>query len=548
MYKDIPTNNKGIRVHITGYTGGDTGCTLRGYAIDDQGVRIDGSKTLRRAAYTAADIPATEMHLVAAVLNKLSIKAESGSHTGSKIGDLDSKHPMVIAYQEMLDEGLKISENWKETVEKRAISLFVRHALPRILKYSTEPFCEADRDKLLQEIAEDVRNHGNSHQNENTVLNTARSNLTTCAIVYSNGLRRIDPMLPNLELTPPRQKKTYTEEQVKSLPRKVRRRFARKLKALIPEKPKLVLGAVIMTDASARTAEAAAVIPSRDTKMVESTLCILICWQEKNGRRCAVLKSSAAYRVVPLSAWGREMIKQCCDHIDAWPDDPDEAPITANALRQFVRSLLRDSGLDDDFWPTAQAAEARNPDKDGKGNPIWDVVAYTLRHDRASIWRNICGLTVEECDYLLGHADQTSKKRKTDYRLDSEQIRLAAKLENYVCDAELSAHPGLVPNPLTHGDDVEIALYEAATWINASDDTLVIDLDILAAVAAEEITIDVDNGDIAYITPRHRNTHGTRENKPLIGNGQLDFIEEEGQNTDGRTEKSMEQSSEQTDV
>lgn len=546
MYKDMPTTVKNIRVHVTGYVGGDAGCTLRGYAVDDHGVRIDGSKTLRRVARTAADIPATEMHLVAAVAAALP-KSHVGAHHDKASIDMDPDHPMVKAFQELITGKCKVSAAWNDEVEARSVSGFRRRLLPRILKHINVPFTQSDREEVLNAIVKDVRNHGNSRKNEIKVIETAKKDMAAYATVYQ-ALRRIDPMLPNLELTPPRQKKTYTEEQVKSLPRKVRRRFARKLKALIPEKPKLVLGAVIMTDASARTAEAAAVIPSRDTKMVESTLCILICWQEKNGRRCAVLKSSAAYRVVPLSAWGREMIKQCCDHIDAWPDDPDEAPITANALRQFVRSLLRDSGLDDDFWPTAQAAEARNPDKDGKGNPIWDVVAYTLRHDRASIWRNICGLTVEECDYLLGHADNTSKKRKVDYRLDSEQLRLSKKMENYVYDNQLSAHPALTPILLSHGDDLEILPYETTTWVNIADAPMVIDFDILAAVAAEEITIEFDSGTMEMIAPRHRNTHGMRENKPLIGNGQLDFIEEEGQNTDGRTEKSMEQSSEQTDV
>ena len=324
MYKDIPTAVRGIRVHITGYTGGDTGCTLRGYAIDDHGVRIDGSKTLRRAANTAADIPATEMHLVAAVAAALP-KSHVGAHHDKASTDLDPDHPMVKAYNELIKDKCKVSAAWNDEVEARSVSGFRRRLLPKILKYTNVPFAESDREEILNAIATDVRNHGNSRKNETIVQSTARKDMAAYAAVYQ-ALRRIDPMLPNLELTPPRQKKTYTEEQVKSLPRRVRRRFAKKLRTLIPEKPKLVLGAVIMTDASARTAEAAAVIPSRDTKMVESTLCILICWQEKNGRRCAVLKSDAAYRVVPLSAWGQKMIKQCCNNIDAWPENPEDAP------------------------------------------------------------------------------------------------------------------------------------------------------------------------------------------------------------------------------
>ena len=324
MYKDIPTAVRGIRVHITGYTGGDTGCTLRGYAIDDHGVRIDGSKTLRRAANTAADIPATEMHLVAAVAAVLPI-SHVGAQRDKASTDLDPEHPMVKAYNELIKDKCKVSAAWNDEVEARSVSGFRRRLLPKILKYTNVPFAESDREEILNAIATDVRNHGNSRKNETIVQSTARKDMAAYAAVYQ-ALRRIDPMLPNLELTPPRQKKTYTEEQVKSLPRRVRRRFAKKLRTLIPEKPKLVLGAVIMTDASARTAEAAAVIPSKDIKEVGTVLCLLIRWQEKNGKRCAVLKSDAAYRVVPLSAWGQKMIKQCCNNIDAWPENPEDAP------------------------------------------------------------------------------------------------------------------------------------------------------------------------------------------------------------------------------
>ena len=57
IYKDIPTNVKDVRVHVTGYKNAETGCTLRGYAIDKNGIKIDGSSTLRRVAKTADDIP-----------------------------------------------------------------------------------------------------------------------------------------------------------------------------------------------------------------------------------------------------------------------------------------------------------------------------------------------------------------------------------------------------------------------------------------------------------------------------------------------------------
>ena len=48
-----------------------------------------------------------------------------------------------------------------------------------------------------------------------------------------------------------------------------------------------------------------------------------------------------------------------------------------------------------------------------------------------------------------------------------------------------------------------------------------IDFDLIAAEAGEEIEIYFESGEIVSLTPRHRKTHGTRDNKPLIGTDQL---------------------------
>lgn len=526
LHKDIITNYRQVRIHITGYTEKSTGYTLRGYAIDEHGVRIDGSKTLRRTARTASGIPAAERHLVAAVLNVISIKAAAESRTGPKIDKLDPKHPMVRAYRNMIEEGIKISATWNEEVEKRNISGFGHRVLPRILRFLTEPFLDADRDALLDAIAQNVRTHGNSKQNETTVLKTARSDLAAYATVYSEGLRRIDPMLPALLLTPPHNKIKYTAEQVKSLPKTVRRKFASLLKEHIPENPKLVLGAIMMDDAALRTAEAAAIIPAQDIEEIGAQMIVKVCWQEKRGRRCSILKSDAAYRKVPLSTWGQQMVKLCCKYVDIWPDHSDAAPITADELRRFIKHILQECGLGEAFWSSAKAAEAKGPDRDNSGNPIFDLEAYILRRNRASIWRNICALNSSECDYFLGHRDNIAKKRKVDYRLAAELQQIAAKLENYVADPEMSAHPAIVSLPIKHGDNLEILPYEKTNFSNASDTPLIIDLDLFAEVAGEEIKIELENGEIVSLMPRHRTTNGTRENKPLIGTDQLtEFLE-----------------------
>ena len=215
------------------------------------------------------------------------------------------------------------------------------------------------------------------------------------------------------------------------------------------------------------------------------------------------------------------MVKLCCQYIKAWPDDPNAAPITAEELREFVRKVLQESDIDEAFWAAAKAAEAKDPDRDSNGKPIYDVTAYVLRRNRASIWRNICGFLSIECDYFLGHRDKIAKKRKVDYRLDTELQRIGTKLENYVADPEMSAHPAIMPLFMKHGDDVEMSPYEEFDIVNTSDSPLVIDFDLIAAEAGEEIEIYLENGEIISLTPRHRKTHGMRDNKPLIGTDQL---------------------------
>ena len=78
-----------------------------------------------------------------------------------------------------------------------------------------------------------------------------------------------------------------------------------------------------------------------------------------------------------------------------------------------------------------------------------------------------------------------------------------------------------MPLQLTHGDDLDIMPFERVTWVNTSDTPIVVDLDFIAAEADEMVHIHVDNGRIDNIKTRYKPTRGTREDKTLIGIGQL---------------------------
>lgn len=523
-YKNLPTSREGIRVHITGYTGGDTGCTLRGYAVDDHGVRIDGSKTLRRIAKTAAAIPAAEQHLVAAAMKNL---PRAATKTKKKTDDvIDTDHPLAAAFAEVRDAPQVLAPHWNDAVAHRWLMYFQRNILPILIAMIIDDEIrngENAYDALAPKIAEKVKENGRSSGVDIVAMGTAKNTLSAAQTIY-DACRLFDPSLPVLKLAPVR-KTRIQREQCKSLPRDVRRRLARELRANIKTEPLMVIGAVLMWDAGARTAEAAAVIPEIDIVPVgkDGEMSLLILWQEKEGVRSAVLKTSNAYRCVPLSFWGIRMIEECLKCIDQKHySNVELAPIRAKNLSKWVANLLRECGLSDVFVKAAQEDEMRNPDIGPDGKPIYDVTAYILRRDRASRWRNVCGFSSAECDYLLGHEDKKAKKEKVDYTLSDEQSKLAKKLERYVYDPEISAHPGIRAISIEHGMDYDFIPFEGYKFKNDTGKTVVLKLDSLAVESAESIVVHAGpKVMMREVYRRSVKNHGRRNDVPIIGTGQI---------------------------
>lgn len=527
MYKDLQTSRRDIKVHITGYgrKNKQGHIVLRGYAIDAASVKINGSKTLSRKAKSEAEIPLAEQHLVAAVVKALPQKSVSRE---PKVA-LNAENPMVRAFEVLKGSGDIISTNWSPQVRERWMSYFYRNILPRIVNYLQKPFGIAEREQLLNELVEKIEKQGNSTGNWRTVINTAKNNMASADVIYQ-AMRRVDPTtLPVIELAPARAGKTIQAEQIKSLPKEIRRKLARELEKRVEIEPLLVLGAICMWDGGTRTAEAAAVLPE-DFEPIEHSehVSLWVLWQEKKGKRNPLLKSDAAYRRVPLSYWGTQMVMKCLEIIPLWPEDKTDAPMTADKLSSWIKSLLRDCGCDKDWWAAAVKEELRNPEIDSNGKPIYDVVAYVLRRDRSSRWRNLCGL-LQECDYLLGHADKKAKKRTVDYSLDEEQARIAYCCERYVYDRQCSLHPAYSPIRVRHGKDDMVPQFEEISLVNSGDTPVMLTLDVTAAEAAEGVEMILSAGaevNTDKITVRHGNTQGMRDNKTIIGTGALEEEED----------------------
>lgn len=218
------------------------------------------------------------------------------------------------------------------------------------------------------------------------------------------------------------------------------------------------------------------------------------------------------------------MIRACLQHVA--PEqyaDKKYAPIKSQNLSKWVASRLSECGLNSAFVERAREEESRHPDKDADGTPIFDVAAYILRRDCASRWRNVCGLTPPECDYLLGHADKTAKKKRVDYTSRAEQRKLAQKLERYVYDPEMSAHPAIQPVGVEHGLDYDFVEFEKYEIQNRTEEVMILKLDLQAAENAENITLLLgEDVEIRETYRRSLKTHGIRNDAPIIGSGQIE--------------------------
>lgn len=533
MYRNIPTHDPDTMVHTTSHIAPDGTVTLRGYAVNAHtGIRLDGSTTKKRKAQSEAAIPAVQQRLVSVVMSSL-VKATAEEKRGRTKREIAADHPLSQAFAELKKAPDTLKARWNDAVRRRWLEYFDRNILPVLVALMLQGgIAEGEdlHDSLSGPLLEDVRKNGRSKGNSRVARDTVDGNLAAAQVIY-DACRRIDPTLPAVRLARPRRIR-YQPEQCKSLPREVRRRLARELRARVRTEPLYVVAAVLMWDAGARTAEAAAVIPEVDI-IADSdgqTNILYVLYQEKEGTRCPILKTDNAYRCVPLSYWGVCMIRECLQHIN--PEqyaDKARAPIRVRDLSKWVAGILNRCGLGAAFIQMASDDEARYPDKDIDGKPIYDVGAYILRRDRASRWRNVCGLTSAECDYLLGHADKRAKKKKVDYTLRAEQRKLAKKLERYVYDEEMSAHPAIRPIGVEHGLDYDFIPFEWYAIENETDKAMIIKLDLFAAENAEDITLLLGSGaEIHGARCRSVKNHGRRSDVPIIGANQIKGSEEDG--------------------
>lgn len=511
-YKDIPSCLPGILIHVTYSTSESSDeITLHGHAIDRLGRRITGSKTLTRTAENLNALPAKEAHLVAAVISALpTINTKASIKPPEKV---NSAMEAVLAEIKMTGDPITMA--WSPQVRAQHITYFERNILP-FLSSHKEEWLPEDTNLLRQALIEKVLKNGRSKGLESRAELTVNVHLMASSTIYSR-MREVNAELRPIDLTPHFQGSRHHQgERIKSLTRDVRRRLAQAITQLIDENPRLALAGILMYDCGLRTAEASAV---HETEIILHTdlgvASVAVIWQERNGKRDALLKSGNAYRIVPLTFWGQTMVMRCLAKIGPLAND---APLCLGRdLSAKIREILTAAGLSSDDMAAADKTQQQYPDFSDDGKVQYDICAYLLRHDWASRARNICGLTSPEIDYLLGHSSSFSKRMRADLREPEYQADLSQRLERYVHDASISQHPAVSPILLEHGMDIDLPSFQEIQLVNNSDEPIFVDLDFFSAEAVDNIEIICPKSSMLESVKKSKNTHCYRTNRPTIG-------------------------------
>ena len=397
------------------------------------------------------------------------------------------------AYEKLVRDNVQIP-GWGEETRTKSLSWFSRHFLPMLEKsFLGDDITFIGGPMFLewkQREREKITRHGNS-KNGRSVDATVARNFCVGLRIYE-VLRQFNPDLPPIaeeELQASKVNRVEVE-QVKSIPEPIRQEFWRTLEARAVSEANMVFAAVIMATTGVRTSEAAAVLPS-DIEHFDGLAILPIKYQERNGNRDSILKSKNSYRTVILGAWAQAMVKTCQQNMTI-PANPNQAPIKATDLSAWILARLEESGCSKRFIEDVANAEILFPDK-AYGLITHDICAYLLRRDFASRGRNICGLTSEELDKLLGHAltERMAKWNQQDFALLEELRAVSQKLERYVysTDPEYTRNPGFNPIAVEAETDIKLVPYSKIRLENISNEPLYYDLDTVACLASDKVGI-----------------------------------------------------------
>lgn len=468
--KLLSTNRPELMVKVS-QRGTGNGLYLEGHGIDTNTGRLIPGTSVKRKLQAAESMDSVAFAVAYRVEQKY---LECHSQEKPKADTFneglftDALKKGMAENKESLKKGGR--NGWNDETFQKTLTYCFNNVFPRLDRYGGE-ICEEDiysiQEELIRKAAESKRGKRNRADAERSVA----AQLYRADYIYKR-LREQNPDLPRLDLKLDKIGPRIQVEQCKALPDKVRVQLAHILERLLSTPyGGLALAAAFMLFCGLRTSEAAGVF-FRDIGYHDTFGSMFVQHQEQNGKITDILKTTNAYRSVILPKILLDFVDLRIAFLQDLGFSRDrimELPIASaagnpeiltrsNMISALVRELLLLCGITDDFLQVTRDLTDWEPDIVGEEKVI-DVAAYILRRDFGTRACHICGFTMDEVDYLLGHAAKS--RRLHDYKTPEKKKELAWKLERYVFDPDHSAHPAACTQTIEPGTEKEYAASQA---------------------------------------------------------------------------------------
>lgn len=363
-----------------------------------------------------------------------------------------AKGPFRRVFDEFKSNSMAKSTWGKSTIHS-TYTYMEKNVLPVLDSMGTD-ISSADMDALKKKLVEKAAKNKRSYRSPDIAERSVSSYLQRINWILSQ-MCLYDPSLPLVQFDVDASSPVSVQEKEKSIPDAVRVILAWALLSLASNG--LALGVAAMLLLGLRTAEACAVqIGSLRLREGWFVVCPVL-YQMKNGERIPILKTKAAYRYTIGGPLMVRLIELRCQHLRLLGYSEDEIAqmplVSASSdstryadpsdLSAYAKDLLLACGYEEERMRAAYLLMEIAPDSDGQGGKETEVTAYILRRDWLTRALHCCGMSAQDADYLIGHANDANQQ--TDYTNPDVQWELALQLERYVFLPDYTQNPYYVP-------------------------------------------------------------------------------------------------------
>lgn len=449
------------------------------------------------------------------------------------------------------EDHYRLKPQWdKDSTNLAAIRHFERNCLAQIKSFANPDqrlFLESDRKNLEDDLVGKVMNRNGGREDAARV--DAQKHLADWEIILKR-MREIDTRIPEFKLAPEeRAVRVPPKEQVKHLPRPLLMKLYARLKDLVVVYPKIVFFTVLVIF-GLRPAEAAACKPSGIGW--HNTFCtVLVTHQEINGILSDTLKNEYSRRVIIIPYWGKVLLARCCEAIgEDYPHD-NLAMHRSKECSSWVKNLLIEIGIAEEY---INEIGMLIPDSDMDDDAVltsasstetleirsYKIACYVLRRVFATTMRSVMGLSQFETDRLLGHiplgvdGKRTTAPYAIDLNLESEQARIAKKMERYIFDKELSLNPSCTPYSICEEGSLDLIEYSAYVFRNDSDAPMVLDLNLHAVECGERVEIEMPSDAKETLTRHSSPKSWEGKARTVIGDTSKEYAYKGEEKTNGK--------------